>query len=158
MLRPLVLTCIFLMACNGGRLEKDFFFKHSLADRVERMRQYSLEDQYRIFRYGNDKIEPPDLALANPIAEKGASAIPFLTEQLKSSTDDLAVRDILLILRTMLRFNTYEVKQDAALMSVLEKRISTMKSADWQGFCREKLENIKNAPSPGQHSGDPRRQ
>lgn len=140
------LLCAFLMTCNnGGQLEKDFF-KHSLADRVERLRHYSLEDQYRIFRYGNDKIEPPDMGLANPIAERGPAAIPFMIKQLKSSTDDLAVLDIMLILRTMQNLKTYDVKRDAELMSVLETRISKMKSQEWQAFCREKLENIKNAP------------
>lgn len=146
-MRLVALICAFLVTCgNGGGLERDFFFKHSRADRIERMRQYSLEDQYKIFRYGNDKIEPPDLELANPIAEKGSFAIPFLTDHLKSSTDDFAVRDILLVLRTMQRFKTYDVAHDAALMSVIEMRISAMKSADWQAFCREEVEKIKNAP------------
>lgn len=146
MSRLVVLLCAVLMTCShGDQLEKDFF-KHPRAERVERLRHYSLQDQYRIFRYGNDKIEPPDLELANPIAERGAGAIPFLTEQLKFSTDDLTVVDIMLILRTMVNLKTYDVKRDAALMGILETRISKMKSQDWQAFCREKLENIKNAP------------
>ncbi len=147
MLRPVVVICALLITCNdqGSQLERNFF-KQPRVDRVAKMRDYSLEDQYKLFRYGNDKIEPPQLELANPIAEKGASVIPFLTDQLKSSTGDFAVRDILLILRTMLRFRTYDVKRDAALMSVLETRISAMKNADWQAFCRGDLENIKNAP------------
>jgi hypothetical protein len=110
------------------------------------MHSYSLEDQYKLFRYGNDKIEPPQLELANPIAEKGASAIPFLTDQLKSSTDDFAVRDILWILLTMLKTRTYDVKHDVALMSVLQTRVSAMRDAGWQAFCRKDLEEIRNAP------------
>jgi hypothetical protein len=103
------------------------------------MRQYSLEDQYRIFRYGNDRREPPDLALVTPLAEKGAEAIPFLTEQLKSSTDDLAVRDIMYILEDMLRLKTYDVKADTALLNILDGRISTMKSRYLQAYARGKL-------------------
>lgn len=140
------LICTLLVAPNDHKLEKDFFFHHSRGDRVQRMRQYSLEEQYKIFRYGNDRIEPPDLELANPIAQRGVSAIPFLLRQLKSSTDEFAVRDILLILRAMVRFKKYDVKRDATLMDVLEKRVSEMKDIGWQAFCREKLDNIKNSP------------
>jgi hypothetical protein len=31
-------------------------------------------------------------------------------------------------------------------MSVLELRISKMKSRDWQAYAREQMENIKNTP------------
>ena len=41
------------------------------------MRSASLEDQYKIFRYGMDKREPPASWLAEPIAARGSSAIPF---------------------------------------------------------------------------------
>jgi hypothetical protein len=98
------------------------------------------------FRYGNDRIEPPQLGLAKPIAERGAAAIPFLTEQLRFSKDDAAVRDIMLVLKTMQYLHTYKVRGDAALMSVLELRISKMKSRDWQAYAREQMENIKNTP------------
>ena len=146
MIRLAMLVCVFLVTCGkSGQLEKDFF-KLPLSERVERMRQYSLEDQYRIFRYGNDRIEPPDLSLATPIAERGAAAIPFLTKQLKSSDDDLAVRDILWVLWTMLRLKTYDVRQDREVMDLLERRIRGMKSQYWQGSARERLEQIRNVP------------
>lgn len=110
------------------------------------MRKYSLQDQFRIFRYGVDKIEPPDLELANPIAERGVTVVPFLMQQLRLTKDDLAIRDILLILRTMLRFKTYAVNRDAALMNALQERIVTMKDLRWKSFCEEKFEDIKYAP------------
>lgn len=136
------LFCLMLVGCHH-QLEKDFFFEHSPADRVERMRQYPLEDQYRIFRYGNDKIEPPLMELANPIADKGAAAVPFLMNKLEFSKDDLAVRDILLVLETMVRFKTYDVKNDASLMKALSKRISQMRTEYWRSSCQKDLERLK---------------
>jgi hypothetical protein len=67
---------LLMLGCRSYSLEKDFFVQ-PLGTRLERMRQYSLEDQYWIFRYGNDVVHPPLTDLANPIAEKG-SRHPFV--------------------------------------------------------------------------------
>ena len=72
----------------------DMWFLMVSTTRIDRVRQYSLEDQYRIFRYGNDVVEPPLLGLAEPIAERGATAIPFLQKQLNAEPDDTTVRDL----------------------------------------------------------------
>jgi hypothetical protein len=98
MARAFALVMILLIATGDHRLEKDFF-KAPKGNRVERLRRYSLQDQYKIFRYGNDKLVPAEIWLADPIAERGASAIPFLMQQLAESKDDTAVVDILVILR-----------------------------------------------------------
>src|ERR1051325_9187963 len=102
----LLLICATLVTCNNQptnqHLEKDFFFKHPRATRLQRLGQYPLEEQYKIYRYGHDRIEPPDLELAGPIAQKGQAVVPFLKEKLESDKDDLAVRDILYLLEQML--------------------------------------------------------
>jgi len=94
----LVLGCFIALGCRNHHLEKSFFDRPA-ADRVERLRQYSSADQYKIFRYGNDHKEPPTMELARPIAERGAAAVPFLIDQLNATADDIAIRDILVVLR-----------------------------------------------------------
>jgi len=140
----LVLGCFMALGCRDHHLEKSFFDKPA-ADRVERLRQYSLADQYKIFRYGNDRKEPPAMELANPIAERGASAVPFLMEQLNASAEDIAVRDILLIFETMEASGSYNVKADAPLMGVLASKVSGMKDKDWQAICLKMLQGIKES-------------
>jgi len=140
----LVLGCFIALGCRDHHLEKSFFDKPA-ADRVERLRQYSLADQYKIFRYGNDRKEPPPMELANPIAERGASAVPFLMEQLNASAEDIAVRDILLIFETMEASGSYNVKADAPLMGVLASKVSGMKDKDWQAICLKMLQGIKES-------------
>jgi hypothetical protein len=137
----LILACFMALGCREHHLEKDFFDK-SPGDRVERLRQYSLDDQYKIFRYGNDHIEPPTMSLAPPTAERGASAVPFLVDQLKATTDDIAVRDIVLIFETMEDSGSYNVKADTALMRVLGSKVSGMKDRDWQAICLKQLQGI----------------
>jgi hypothetical protein len=68
----LAFACFLALGCESHDTEKNFF-KQPLANRVERLRQYSLVDQYKIFRYGNDMREPPFMDLAIPIAERGAT-------------------------------------------------------------------------------------
>jgi hypothetical protein len=92
----LALTCLIAAGCNDHKLEKSFFEKPAV-DRVQRLRRYSLDEQYRIFRYGMDAREPPAMGLADPIAERGAEAVPFLIKKLNADADDITVRDILLI-------------------------------------------------------------
>ena len=141
MLRLGILIYVLLISCNNkdNQFEKKFFSLPP-AERSAVMRSASLEDQYKIFRYGMDKREPPVLSLAEPIAAKGSSAIPFLTEQLRSSTDDATVRDVLWILQRMASSRTYDVKRDTNLTGLLEKKISTIKSAWWRDRCKSNLE------------------
>ncbi len=110
------------------------------------MRQYSVEDQYKIYRFGHDKIEPPALYLAAPIAEKGAAVIPFLTEQLKADKDELAVRDILYLLERMQWLKAFDARKDASLMQLLDARVQAIKNKNIQYSSRDMLEHIKNFP------------
>src|SRR5947208_2525812 len=114
-----------IVACEAQSLEEDFF-KQPLATRIDRLRGYALADQYRIFRYANDKMEPPLMDLAAPIAERGSSAVPFLVEQLKG--DDVTTRDVLLIFSRMALLKFYDVADDAQLMSTLRAKVDGMKN------------------------------
>src|SRR5260370_42455364 len=114
-----------LLGCGNHQIEKDFFDKPPNT-RIQRLRQYSIEDQYKIFRYGNDMIEPPLLELAAPIAERGAAAVPLLSRELNLRTSDITVRDILLICETMSTSGTYDVISDITMMTTLNSRDSEM--------------------------------
>lgn len=138
----LALSCLVALGCRNHQLEQSFFDKPP-GDRVERLRQYSLGDQYKIFRYGNDVKEPPVMQLADPIAERGAAAVPFLIDQLNANADDIAVRDILLIFERMQASGSYNVKADARLMDALASKVSGMKDKDWQAICLKGLRRIR---------------
>jgi hypothetical protein len=140
----LALTCLVAIGCKDHALEKSFFHKPP-ADRVERLRRYSLEEQYRIFRYGNDFKEPPAMELAGPIAERGAEAVPFLVNKLNVDEGDIAVRDILLIFERMESLGSYNLKADASLMSLLTSKVSEMKDKGWQDICLKDLERIRES-------------
>jgi hypothetical protein len=85
MIMPIIvaLSCFIVAGCRNHQVEHSFFDRPP-EDRLERLRGYSLAEQYKIFRYGHDVKEPPVMELAGPIAERGASAVPFLVDQLNA--------------------------------------------------------------------------
>lgn len=134
---------VIVSGCGKYRFERHVVFDGPASTRIDRVRQYSLEEQYRIFRYGNDVVEPPLLALAKPIAERGASAVPFLTKQLNAEPDDTTLRDMLLIFQEMKFSKSYDVKTNAALMSTLDTRVAAMKDQKWREVCSKMLHSLK---------------
>jgi hypothetical protein len=130
-------------SCAGKSVDESFFFDKPAQGRLERFSNYSLEDQYKIFRYGNTRIEPPAMELADPIAKRGTSAIPFLHGQLRRAKDDLTVRDILLIFQTMARLQTYKVKSNGPLMNDVRSKVAEMKNRPWGEVCATMLSRLE---------------
>ena len=139
----LITTCLLIVGCYRTALERDFFSQPA-ADRVERLRHYSLDDQYELFRSGMD-IEPPMMDLAIPIAERGAGAVPFLLGQLNASGDDRTVVDILLVFEDMATSRSYDVTSDAALMARIESKVSALKFQAWKDLGLAELARIKKS-------------
>ena len=85
------------------------------------------------------------MELAGPIAERGATAVPFLMNQLNRSADDSAVRDILLIFERMQTSGSYNVKGDSHLMGVLTSKVSAMRDRGRQDTCQKMLLRIQDS-------------
>lgn len=141
-MKILGLIVMTLLGCAASHLETDFF-KHDRAERRELIYQYELPEQYRLFRYGNDKVEPPMPELAVPIAKRGAAAVPFLIDQVETCKDDITVRDILLLFQTMSRLNTYDVRGNIKLMNLLKSKIMGIRDKEWRAICLEGLREIE---------------
>lgn len=119
----LFLLGLFFNGCTCQSIECHFM-RGPLETAESRLSQYPLEEEYQIFRYANSEIHPPMLWLANPIARRGAEAIPFLSQRIHDADDDMEIRDILVILHRMVLFNTYDVKSNQALMAALSARVA----------------------------------
>jgi len=137
-----LLCFLALLSCGNHRMEKQFF-TGSPKTRNQRLRQYSLDDQYKIFRYGVDSIEPPLLDLADPIVERGPAAVPFLLNQLALARNDIAVRDALQVFGDMAATKSYDVRSDQAVMKALEGKVNAMKDDQWRSICLKMLGRIK---------------
>lgn len=108
------------------------------------MSKLSLEDQYKIFQYGNDVVHPPMMELADPFAKQGRTMVPFLLKKLETEDDDIAVRNIVLIFEWMSIYKAYDVKSDQNLMGILSKKVDAMES--WKDDALRMMAEIKSAP------------
>jgi len=133
-------------ACTPSSVGADFYRNYSEED--ARIKKYSLEDQYQIYRYGSDVIEPPDVGLGAVIAQKGQQVVPFLLTKLdeKTDSDDLRTRDILMIFEFMQQSNYYDVRSDKNVMDHLERAVNTLDHSPWAAVCRRTLDDIKQTP------------
>jgi hypothetical protein len=138
-----IVCLITVVACQTRDFERRFF-KQPLETRVERSRQLSLEEQYKVFRYGNDVVHPPLMDLADPIAERGRAAVAFLLSQLDGDHRDTATRDILLVFERMAFLKSYDVKADQVVMKTLSARVANMRDRQWQPTCQKMLQRIRN--------------
>lgn len=135
----LIAVLLISSACSFNFTESDFFELPS-NELEQKFSEYPLEEQFRLFRYGNDKLEPPYVELADPIAKRGNEAVPFLLTKLESETDELGIRDIVLIFEMMAYYKSYNVNEDQRLMSLVSSKIATMTT--WKSVTMKMLDRI----------------
>ena len=52
---------------------------------MKKWKDYPLDEQFKIFLYGNQEIHPSLTGLAEPIARRGKSALDYILEQIRNS-------------------------------------------------------------------------
>lgn len=110
--------------------------------RVADFTNYDLATQYAIFICGNQFRHPPAIYFAEPFAQHGDKAVPFLKEKLLGATDDLAIRDIILLLTEMSRQNTYDVAGDNELVRLMTASVAKMRDEDWKRMTQKNMSEI----------------
>lgn len=128
-------------ACAG--VDQTLFQGSTLASRIQRFEAMPLESQYRTYVCGNQKIHPPAVYLAAPLAAHGSSAVEYLVTKLEDAADDLTIRDIAAVFAEMSRSGTYSVGKDKRVTDLLRLKISGMKSPAWQQATLEMLRSIE---------------
>lgn len=125
-----MLTSVALCACantKAGFVGYDEFEKKAFSSMPWKTAKLNLSkktilEQYQIYLYAVQNIHPPLLRYADLIAERGELAIPFLVEQLKSSTDVNTITDIFFIIKRMADLQIYFADSDSDLWNFLVER------------------------------------
>ncbi|MGC1547038.1 MAG: hypothetical protein WA777_00765 [Rhodanobacter sp.] len=112
------------------------FYEMPLKQRLATFDSYSLDNQYQIFICGNQVVHPPAIYLAEPFARRGANAVPFLKAKLAQASDDLTIRDIVLVFVEMKRLNTYSISNDAFLAALVKRKVDDMRDANWRAVAQ----------------------
>jgi hypothetical protein len=118
------------------------FFRLPLQEQIEEFRKRDAEDQYPMLICGNQAIHPPAQYLIRPLAQEGQPAAAFLKKKLLTATDDLTIRDIIMVFAEMNRSRTYDVINDRDLMTLIQSRAGAMKDPGWKIFVNQQLSEI----------------
>lgn len=121
------------------------FFQMPLKDRLTHFTTYPIREQYAIYIYGNQKLEPPALYLARPFGAEGAKVVPLLRERLAAASDDATIRDIVLVFSEMSSQGAVRVAQDQKLMRLLTDSVAKMKDPGWRSISEHELERIRSS-------------
>lgn len=149
MLRALLcfLIVVFSTSCRAESVEKQFF-REGFVSRTERLERYPLEQQWRIFLYGNQVVHPPLTDLALPIAKRGKPALDYILQQLEKSDNDLDFRDSLVVFRSMQGGGFYNLCGDEVVMDVIRANERKIHDPDWRGIYNRMLGHM--CPETGQ--------
>jgi hypothetical protein len=126
----------------------DAFYAKSLKERISAFPQYSFDEQYAIYLYGNQVQHPPAIYLADPFAAQGQSIVLPLSDHLKAATDDLTIRDLVMVFSAMSRERTYNVAGDERLMKLLRESAGRMKHSGWKEIVEKEISGLKAVAPP----------
>jgi hypothetical protein len=141
-IRLLFLLVLILSGCSSDQAFEEKFFSNN-QNTVAHMRPLSLEEQYELFRYGYDKMEPPAIETVDPIAERGAQAVPFLLEQLRVTPDEITTTDIVIVFESMNYLGTYKVRNHPKVLRELTASVEQIHDSRLKDFCEKKLHEME---------------
>lgn len=139
------LLCCLLMvvstSCRAGSVEKQFF-RGDIPTRMERLETYPLEQQWRIFLYGNQVIHPPTTGLALPIAKQGKPALDYILQQLEHPKHELDFRDSMVVFERMQQGGYYDVCGASTAMEAIRRNENRISHAGWRDVYRQMSEDL----------------
>jgi len=111
---------------NHPQLPEGFsnkFFWLPTQQRYAEFEKQDFETQYRIYIYGSQEIEPPDIGLAWVFAKQGGKIVQLLEAKLDSADDDATIQNIVFVFAAMSDLEAYDVPANKPLMQkLLEKQ------------------------------------
>jgi len=136
-----------------------FFYDAQLtrSEREKLFKSLSLDEQYKILIYGNQAIHPPDGKGVELLAEEGPSVIPFLTEKLRATQNEMTIHDIIDVFSAMALKKRYDFSKDQELLALLDQKAQTLRGF-WKDMVLWKISMIragKFVPLPRQDLGLP---
>lgn len=125
---------------------KSHFLQRTYPERRQSIAQYSPAEQVDFYLAAMN-THPPDLGLADAVAESGASVVPALLQRFESETSDItgdiAKVDLMVVFRRVHELSHYNLLADKRAMKVLTSGVKVMRDPFWQAMASENLESIR---------------
>jgi hypothetical protein len=119
------------------------FFEKPTTTQVAKFRLYSIDDQYAIYLYGNQRLEPPAQYLAAPFGAEGRKVVCYLSQRLTRTSSDATIRDIILVFSRMSLERAYNVGKDVKLMQLLKTSLARIRDPGWKKIAEGMLASIR---------------
>ncbi|MGB0060607.1 MAG: hypothetical protein WBP68_10505 [Candidatus Binatus sp.] len=137
----LISACTF----NHPQLPEGFsnkFFWLPTQQRDAEFEKQDFDTQYKLYIYGSQEIEPPEMGLAWVLAKQGGKIVQPLEAKLEAADDDLTIRDILLVFVAMSQLETYDVPANKPLMQELLEKSGAIKDPSWAIVAQDDMHEI----------------
>lgn len=149
-----ILVALFVSSCkqevdqNAWSSQQevvDQFYSMSVNERIASFAEYSFDQQYAIYIYGNQVQHPPALYLVDEFAAEGQEIVAPLLERLTASAHEATTRDLILVFSAMQRSGTYDVARDESLMRRLSEAAEGMQETKWKKIVQNELGAIRSS-------------
>lgn len=130
-----------LAGCSAGPLERDFF-RGDIPTRNQRLAGYPMEQQWRIYLYGNQVIHPPATGLAEVLARRGEPMLRFILKSLESTENDLDYRDSMVVFQMMQWGGHYGICSDRTILSRIRSNQDRIGDPRWRQVYAEMLKEL----------------
>lgn len=134
-------SAIALTGYSAQTLERTFF-QGEISTRNQRLAGYSMEEQWRIFLYGNQVIHPPATGLAEVLARQGEPMLKLILKSLESTKSDLDYRDSMVVFQMMQWHGDYAICASADVLARIKSNQGRIGSSDWRRVYGEMLAEL----------------
>jgi len=132
-------------AMQPNKFVEEFYTKNlSSSDQISQFKNYSIEEQYELYKFGNQVVHPPAIYLARALAQQGSVIIPFIKGKLATEEDEVSIRDIILIFSELAQLKLYDVSNDKELMNLLTQKVNNMQGI-WKNISITELYEIQKS-------------
>ena len=118
-----------------------FFWQPDKQRDAEFLKQ-DFETQYRLYLYGSQEIEPPEIGLAYTMATQGGKIVQPLRAKLEATDDDSTILDILEVFKAMSVLETYDVAGNEPLRQELLEKSGDIKDPSWAIVAQDDMHEI----------------
>ncbi|MFT4091279.1 MAG: hypothetical protein QM645_11145 [Asticcacaulis sp.] len=135
-----VLFSVFLLftltltisACDNKNIEREFFDKNKTVDaRAVAIKDYSIEKQWDIYKYGIDNISPYPVELAEPMSSGGKDLVNHVINDLYGNRNDQRQLAAVLMLGLVQSGKCYDVCSDGSVIGKLKSYKNKIKDDNY---------------------------
>jgi len=142
MMLVLMLMCLILRGCEQRPQECRDVIDVPREQGYTKFRGYPLDKQLDVYLCAMH-VEPPDMGLADLIAERGDSAIPTVVEKLKTAEREIDQEDLIYLLEVMSDRGLLRGRKD--VIADMSQVIDNMKITQVKQRSEERLKKIQIA-------------